>query len=103
MPNVPMLGTCFLYVETRNSMSLSMQYLHHTASIKVLPLTPVPTVQPEVVYTVSIELTGSVFDIGVEGKMSLSGPGGVTFTLHQTGLSESSPEMGPIAKFLYSP
>ena len=59
--------------------------------------------QPEVVYAVSMELTGSVFDIGVEGKMSVSGPGGVTFTLHQTGLSESSPEKGPIAKFLYSP
>lgn len=58
--------------------------------------------QPEVVYTVHVELTGSVFDIGVDGKTTLTGPGGVTFTLHQTGLAESNPETGPIVKFLYS-
>ena len=49
-----------------------------------------------------MELTGSVFDIGVDGKTTLTGPGGVTFTLHQTGLAESNPEAGPIVKFLYS-
>ena len=60
------------------------------------------SVQPEVVYTVHVELSGSVFDIGVDGKTTLTGPGGVTFTLHQTGLAESNPETGPIVKFLYS-
>ena len=49
-----------------------------------------------------MELSGQVYDIGVNGKTSLTGPGGVTFTLHQTGLAESNPESGPIVKFLYS-
>ena len=55
------------------------------------------------VYTACVELTGTVYDIGAEGKTSVAGPGGVVFTLHQTGFAESSPESGPIAKFLYSP
>ena len=54
-------------------------------------------------YTARVDLTGTVFDVGVDGKTSLSGPGGVAFTLHQTGLPESSPESGPLVKFLYSP
>lgn len=58
--------------------------------------------QPEIVYTLHVELTGSVFDVGVDGKTTLTGPGGVTFTLHQTGAAESNPETGPIVKFLYS-
>ena len=49
-----------------------------------------------------MELTGSVFDIGVDGKTTLTGPGAVTFTLHQAGLADSNPETGPIVKFLYS-
>ena len=53
-------------------------------------------------YTAHLELTGESFDIGVEGKTTLTGPGGVTFTLHQTGLAESNPESGPIVKFLYA-
>lgn len=53
-------------------------------------------------YTAHVELTGSVYDIGVEGGMAVSGPGGVTFTLHQTGFAESSPESGPLAKFLFT-
>lgn len=59
--------------------------------------------QPEVVYSVHLELTGSVYDIGVEGKTSLTGPGGVTFSLPETGLIESDPHSGPVAKFLYAP
>lgn len=59
--------------------------------------------QPEVVYSVHLELTGSVYDIGVEGKTSLTGPGGVTFSLPETGLVESDPHSGPVAKFLYAP
>ena len=58
--------------------------------------------QAEAVYTAHVELTGEVYDIGVDGKTSLTGPGGVTFTLHHTGLSESNPESGPLVKFLYS-
>ena len=53
-------------------------------------------------YTVHLELKGQAYDIGVEGKTALTGPGGVTFTLHHTGLPESNPESGPIVKFLYS-
>ena len=53
-------------------------------------------------YTAHVELIGEVYDIGVDGKTSLTGPGGVTFTLHHTGLSESNPESGPLVKFLYS-
>ena len=59
--------------------------------------------QAEIVYTAQVDLTGTIFDIGVDGKTSLSGPGGVTFTLHQTGLAKSSPESGPLVKFLYAP
>ena len=54
------------------------------------------------VYTARTELSGSLFDIGVEGKTSLAGPGGAVFTLHHTGLAESNPECGPVARFLYS-
>ena len=53
-------------------------------------------------YTVHVELTGSVFDIGVDGKTTLTGPGGVAFTLHDSGAVESNPETGPIVKFMYS-
>ncbi len=55
------------------------------------------------VYTARVGLKGSSFDIGTEGRLSVSGPGGLTFALHQTGLAESSPESGPLVKFLYSP
>lgn len=58
--------------------------------------------QAEAVYTIHVELTGSVFDIGVDGKTTLTGPGGVTFTLHDGGPAESNPETGPIVKFMYS-
>ena len=54
------------------------------------------------VYTARVELQGDSFNVGVEGKVLLSGPGGVVFTLHHTGMEESNPETGPIAKFLYS-
>ena len=53
-------------------------------------------------YTARVELQGDSFNVGVEGKVSLSGPGGVVFTLHHTGTEESNPETGPIANFLYS-
>ena len=48
-------------------------------------------------------MTGSVHDIGVDGKMTLTGPGGLSFSLHETGAAESNPASGPLVKFLYSP
>ena len=54
------------------------------------------------VYTARVQLTGSVYDLGVEGKTNLTGPGGLSFTLHETGAAESNPECGPLVKFLYS-
>lgn len=58
--------------------------------------------QAELVYTAQVKLTGQVYDVGVDGKTTLTGPGGVTFTLHATGEAESNPETGPLVKFLYS-
>ena len=58
--------------------------------------------QVELVYTAHVELVGQVFDIGVDGKTNLTGPGGVTFTLHAAVDSESDPQSGPLVKFLYS-
>ena len=58
--------------------------------------------QTEVIYTARIILNGSVHDIGVEGKRTLTGPGGVCFTLHETGAAESNQECSPLLKFLYS-
>lgn len=54
------------------------------------------------VYIVRVKLTGSVHDVGVDGRKSLTGPGGVTFTLHETGAIEANPETSPMLKFLYS-
>lgn len=54
------------------------------------------------VYTARVQLTGVIHDIGVEGKTSLTGPGGVSFTLHEAGSTEANPERGPLVKFLYS-
>ena len=59
--------------------------------------------QAEIVYIARVQLTGSVHDVGVEGKRSLTGPGGVCFTLHETGATEANPETSPMLKFLYSP
>ena len=56
----------------------------------------------EVVYTARVELKGTVHDVGVEGKRTLTGPGGLCFTLHETGTTESNPECGPLVKFLYT-
>lgn len=53
-------------------------------------------------YTVHLELRGESFNIGVEGNVLLSGPGGVEFTLHHTGMEESNPVEGPIVNFIYS-
>ena len=53
-------------------------------------------------YTARVELKGTVHDVGVEGKRTLTGPGGLCFTLHETGTTESNPECGPLVKFLYS-
>ena len=58
--------------------------------------------QAELVYTAHVELVGQVFDIGVDGKTSLTGPGGVTFTLHAAVDPVSDPQSGPLVKFLYS-
>ena len=58
--------------------------------------------QAELVYTAHVELVGQGFDIGVDGKTSLTGPGGVTFTLHAAVDPVSDPQSGPLVKFLYS-
>ena len=58
--------------------------------------------QPEVVYTAHLELQGDSYNVGVEGTLSVSGPGDVEFTLHHTGTEESNPETGPILNFIYS-
>ena len=54
------------------------------------------------IYTARVNLEGSSYNIGVDGALSITGPGGVTFTLH-TGISDQAdPNAGPLAKFLYS-
>lgn len=59
--------------------------------------------ESEVIYTVRVDLKGpSSYTIGTDGEMNISGPGGVVFSLHSTGLPESNPETGPLVKFLYS-
>ncbi len=54
------------------------------------------------VYTAHLELHGDTYNIGVEGDVLLSGPGGVEFILHHTGMENSIPEAGPILNFIYS-
>ena len=53
-------------------------------------------------YTARVQLTGASHDVGVEGKRGLTGPGGLCFTLHETGATQSNPECSPLVKFLYS-
>ncbi len=54
------------------------------------------------VYVARVEMQGSSFDVGVDGSMSFTGPGDVTFTLHQTTSEDCKSDVGPLAKFLYS-
>ncbi len=54
------------------------------------------------VYTAHLELQGETYNIGVEGKLSLTGPESVEFFLHHTGLEDSNPETGSILNFVYS-
>ena len=75
-------------------------YVHSVAMCMLSINVCVP--QAEVVYTARVVLSGSVHDMGVEGRRSLTGPGGVCFTLHETGATEANPETSPMLKFLYS-
>ena len=58
--------------------------------------------EPEVIYTARVDLEGTNFTIGTEGQSTVMGQGGVVFNIYSPGLTESDPESGPIAKFLYS-
>lgn len=59
--------------------------------------------EPQVIYTLRVDLVDSTsFTFGIDGEMNLSGPGGIIFSLHSTGLPESDPTVGPVAKFIYS-
>ena len=54
------------------------------------------------VYVTRVEMQGSLFDVGVDGSTHFTGPGDVSFTLHQIASEDCKSETGPLAKFLYS-
>ena len=49
-----------------------------------------------------VDIKGETYTIGTEGKKSVVGQGGVVITFHSTGLTESHPDTGLVAKFLCS-
>ena len=58
--------------------------------------------EPTVVYIARVNLKGTGFTTGTEGKQSVIGQGGAVFTFHSTGLMESNPDTGPLSHFLCS-
>jgi E3 ubiquitin-protein ligase MYCBP2 len=58
--------------------------------------------ESELVYTLRVKLVAPSYTMGSDGEVNISGPAGINFTLHSTGLGPSDPTSGPVAKFIYS-
>ncbi len=58
--------------------------------------------EQNVVYVAHVDIKGESYTIGTEGKKSVVGQGGVVITFHSTGLTDSYPDTGLVAKFLCS-